>query len=513
MAISNKAQETNANNRTKLNLVLGTIITICVLALIAWNNGVFQTDKNPVVANIGDESFTAAQVEFYYNQQLNSTYNLAQMYAQMGMQSKYDPTLDPDEQFYNEQKNYTYADYFRDTALEQLQNTTVLMSEASLNDFTLSEEAIASVDAQLQQIDEQLLQYSVTYGGSESYYFSLLYGEHMTKALMRELISDATLASEYANVQLETFDITDEERDAYYADNTSTLDSYNYRFFYIPVTPETDVDEEGEALAATEEQIATAKEEALDSANKAKRSIRRGQAFNKVAADYVAEEYKASFEDENFNLISSQIGQRISAPYAHWLLDDARKKNEVDVVENGDSGYYIVQFLGRDRLEDSYQTLNLNSVLVLAERNEDELPSEEQLSTAKTAAEDLSQNWTNALTTGTGDTFLTELTDYQNEALADVTREDYNSDFTSWAFEARKTLPTETFIVEELEDNNVVGYRVMQITDFGDAEWSYYATTALQNEAYDAWYTEKQDEFLIEKNEFIDLVGAKTDAN
>ncbi len=508
MSTSKKNQQASTDNKGKLYFLMGTVITICVLALIAWNNGLFQGDKNPTVATIGEESITLTDAQYYYNEMSNQTYSMAQLYTQMGMEPEYDVSKPATEQFYNEEDNYTYADYFRDGALEQLQFIAILTKQAELADYTLSDEGIASVDAQMQQIDEQLLQYSVTYGGSESYYFSAIYGDTMTKSHLRELIADAVLASEYATIKTASFNIEAEEMETYYTDNAAKLDSYTYRYFFLPITPETDVDENGEALPATEDQIATAKQAVLDSANKAKNLIARGNSFNQVAMDFVGEENNAPFEDENYNFVSNILGSEISASYVSWLYDDTRSAGDVTVFENGDSGVYVIKFLNRERLEESYETLTLNSVLVLADREGDTLPTEDALSTAKEKAQELSQNWTDALIANTNDAFLSELTDYQSELLTDVTRSSYSPDFTTWAFEPRQELPSETYVDQEIENGNVVGYRVMQIAEFGDVQWKYSATNALQMDAYADWYDDMKAESYIEKTDSLALIGS-----
>ncbi len=99
------------------------------------------------------------------------------------MDMGYDTSLSPSEQTYNEEDGTTYADYFLQQALDQLQRVTILCDAAEQEGYTLSEEGKQSVEDNM----DALYTYSVQSGaGSEESYLRMIYGRNMTKSSSRK---------------------------------------------------------------------------------------------------------------------------------------------------------------------------------------------------------------------------------------------------------------------------------------------------------------------------------------
>ena len=354
-------------SKAKLYLVIGIILGIIVAALLIWNSGIFQ--KNAVAATVGDQEFTIPQLSYYYNAQISNKRQEAQMYQQFGMTPDYNTDLAPEEQYYNEAEGVTYADYFLDQALNALKEDTILCTEAKNAGYTLSSAGEASIAENL----DALHMYSTQSGYSESAYLKLLYGQYMTKSLFKEMLANSILANEYAQAKQAEFTYSDDELNTYYDEHKADLDTYEYRYCYISNQPETATDEDGNAVEPTEEETAAAQAAAQANAEAMVAAVQGGTPFNEAAQAAQDEESAENFKDEEYNHVTDLLGQNIDNTYKAWLQDEARTVGEVTSLETS-AGYCVVQFLGREKSEDTYQTINYRNILVLSETTDTEVP-------------------------------------------------------------------------------------------------------------------------------------------
>lgn len=511
-------------DRTKLHIFFGIIIAVFVIAVILLGHGFFEKNGNVAAATIGDKTFEVTDVEYYYYQVYNSTYNMSKMYASYGMQGGYDISKSPDEQMYDAQAGKTYADYFRETALNQLQQVTILNDEAKKANYTLSAEGKASVASQMKQIDTSLLQYSVKYGGKEAYYLKMMYGQNMTKSLLKDLITKATLAEEYATKRSNEFTYDKEALNNYYGEHTADLDSYDYRFCLIAADPKTEVDAEGKKAEPTEEQTAAAMEVARQAAEAMASRVRSGKDFNTVAKDYADEATKEKFSDPEYNHTIDSLGSSLTSVYGEWLKDTKRKANDVGVVKEDGSGYYVVQFLNRERRENSYQTVDVNSILIQSETtssqddkgNPVEKPTQDQLAAAHKKAEDILAQYNNTADKSS-DAFLAlaskdaKAGEPKSEVLSKVSRNTYGADFDKWAFTPGTASLGSTTIVDATDSSgNVIGYRIMYLNAMGQIRWEYGAESALRNADYEKWYTSMKEQYPITQKDGMKLVNVNS---
>ena len=129
------------SKKAKLYWAIGIIIAILVAALLIWHTFFFgKQNANATAATVGDQTYTTTEVSYYYYSVANGFTQQAQAYQQMGMDMGYDPSLSPSEQTYNEEEGTTYADYFLEQALDQLQQVSILCREAEAAGYTLSAE-------------------------------------------------------------------------------------------------------------------------------------------------------------------------------------------------------------------------------------------------------------------------------------------------------------------------------------------------------------------------------------
>lgn len=513
-------------SKAKLYLVIGIILGIIVAALLIWNSGIFQ--KNAVAATVGDQEFTIPQLSYYYNAQISNKRQEAQMYQQFGMTPDYNTDLAPEEQYYNEAEGVTYADYFLDQALNALKEDTILCTEAKNAGYTLSSAGEASIAENL----DALHMYSTQSGYSESAYLKLLYGQYMTKSLFKEMLANSILANEYAQAKQAEFTYSDDELNTYYDEHKADLDTYEYRYCYISNQPETATDEDGNAVEPTEEETAAAQAAAQANAEAMVAAVQGGTPFNEAAQAAQDEESAENFKDEEYNHVTDLLGQNIDNTYKAWLQDEARTVGEVTSLETS-AGYCVVQFLGREKSEDTYQTINYRNILVLSETTDTEvpvtdasavtdgtadeaastetetvsLPSAEQLAAAEEEANSLLEQFESgeqtaesfaALATANSDD---EVTSANGGLTENANRDSLSSDLTEWLFAADRKAGDTTILDYKDSSGRVVGYQILYVDSLGDIAWRYAATTALQADDYQAWYTEVEGNYPAELTE------------
>lgn len=509
-------------NHSKRNLAIGVIIIAAVAALIIWNN-FFRDNTNVTAAKIGEQTFDATEVNYYYAQVYNNTVQMSSLYTQLGMPG-YDTNLSAKEQIYDEESGKTYEDYFRETALSSMQEIVALKAEAAKAGYTLSQEGRDNVDAQIKAIEDGLMQYTIKYGGREAYYLQASYGKGMTKGKLKAILTDVILAEEYAKARAQEFTYDDATIDQYYQENKADLDSYDFHTFFVAANPEAGTNEDGTPAEPTEEQKTAAMKTARDTANAMAAKVRGGQDFLIAAQNAAPEEDKADYVD-GYTLTSDALGSKVSGAYASWVKDAGRRAGEITVVEDGTNGCYVVQFVAREKRDASLETVDVNSILFTAEVTETtdadgkttSAPTEEQLAAAKTSADAMLAQW-KASTDQSAEAFLALAPSSSNEkdpqaskheALA---RNTFGTDFDKWAFTPGAVKVGDTALVEATDQSGaVIGYRLVQITALGQSRWLYTAENALRTKDYDAWFEEIKPNYPITQEEAgMKLVGPMT---
>ena len=333
----------NDSSKAKLYWTVGIIIAVAVAALLIWHTFFYGTE-NGTAATVGDQEFSTVEVTYYYNTVANNYINQAQQYKAYGIDMGYDTDKSPAEQTYNEEEGTTYADYFLDQALTQLQRTAILCEEASKEGYTLSADGEKAVQDNM----TALYTYSVQSGaGSEEAYLRAIYGSKMSKSLFKDLLTQAILADDYATHTSETFTYTDEQLKKYYNENKNDLDSYEYRYCYVNADfPEQKTDADGNTVDLTAAQKQTAMDGAKTKADSMLAAVQAGTAFNTAAQDVLDETSAESYSDPEYNH-KNDLGSALTSTYQSWLTDGSRKAGDITSIEVADTGYCVVQFLGR----------------------------------------------------------------------------------------------------------------------------------------------------------------------
>lgn len=477
---NNKAEEKSSRMHVVYGVV-GVVIAVLAIALLVWDSGFFQ--KRTTAVTIDGEDFTPAVVQYYYHNAMTETL----YYAQMGMNTGFDSSVDPKDQVKDEESGTTWYDYFLDQGLTSLTQVTMLNHAAEKEGYTLPAAGQAYVDASIEQTAQ-----SVRASGYSSleHYLRTNFGSYMTEKLYKEILTAQTIATYYQQDHQDNLTYSDEELEAYYQENKNNLDTFNYSVFTVQASIETTTtDEEGNSVDLTDEE----KQAAFDTA-KAQAQATAQEIQNKLAAGSDAADLAEEYSDKLYSstVHQSQMGSSFSSSsYAQWLYDAARQAGETTIVENDQSdsyvfNYYVVQIDSRTR--DEAATADVRHVLVSAGSN----PTDEQFTQAEEKAQSLLDGWKS----GSADEESFAVMAVQNTAdrgsqssgglYTGVSRYDgFIEDFTNWCLDSSRQ-PGDTGLVKNT-GSSTQGWHIMYFVGWNDPAWKVTAKNALASEATNEW--------------------------
>ena len=491
---SQKAAKEQKKTRTKW--IVGSILVVLLIAfIIIGNSNLFYTAQKAV--KIGDKSYSVAEFNYEY---MSAYQQYNQLYSQyVGDASK----CAPDAKYTESEDFETWDDFYKDAAIKSLARKQALCDLAEKDGVTLTEEEIKEVDDSLAQLADMAKQYGY---GSAGKFLTANYGNGVTEKLARELMLRDALANKYQTQYQENLTYTDEELQAAYNENKSEYDNYSFSAYLVQAETESSTDDDGnETKTATPEAMAAAKDiadqilakSAGDAEGQAERfaaavaelgapqtTTQNDEQGNPVLDDEgnpVTTETPAA-PDESENMQGSSITS-YAMPYGDWLKDTARVPGDMTVVEQENTGYYVVLFQGRD--ENTYNTVNVRHILIQAEAGEDGSYSDEAMAAAKAKIEEIKAEYDEGEKTETA--FGTLATKYSSDTgsaangglYENVPKGQMVKEFNDWIYDSARQ-PGD---VEIIEDSSYHGYHLMYFVGQGDIYQNVLARNALSSKA------------------------------
>ena len=284
----------------------------------------------------------------------------------------------------------TWDDYFKDAAKKNLVQVTALCDAAEKAGVTLDEDDQHEIDEQFSYIELAAKQYKYN---SVSKYLQAAYGNGATKKVVRHMMELSQLATKYSQQQYDSYTYTPEEIEASYAKNANAYDTYSYQYYFVQADTEDTTGDDGNTTSKTTDATMAA---AKATADKIAAATHDADSFAAaVEANVPAKESEdgaatAPSVTDNTDTKGSGFS---SAVYADWLYSADRHANDVTVVEQENSGYYVVLFESRDN--NQYNTVNVRHILIKAEDSDsDGTYSDEDKQKAKDAIDDVYERWT-----------------------------------------------------------------------------------------------------------------------
>jgi len=469
--IEKQRAEKHTKRMKRVWTLVGILLVLLLAAVIILNSNLFYTHLSAVT--IGDESYTAAEVGFYYH---TTYYRFAKenenYLGLMGL----DPQKSLSSQSFGEDQ--TWAEYFREQAISELTQMTVLWKEAQAAGFELDEEAKTALQNELSGLSN-----AATQGGFSNVdqFLAGSYGKGLNYDTVAKLLERSYIAQAYAAEKQTSFSYTDSELLDYYEKNADRFDNFNYLQCYVNGSGKDE--KEGD------------KETAMSEAKELADSI--------VEADI---ESRDDFEAKALEVTGEQAteadtaGASLSSDYSEWMTDASRTEGDTTVVESS-SGYYVLYFIGRNN--NDYNLVNVRHILIKAEADDEGKYTDEAKEAAEAKAEEILAEYDKG-----------EKTEDSFAALADLHSQDSGSDtkgglyegvykgqmvkeFSDWCFDEKRQ-PGDTGIVFN-EDSNYCGYHVMYYAGQGKNYRLGVADKDMRSADYTTWYDEVSPNYPVSR--------------
>ena len=519
--------------------IVGVLVALFVVVIVLLNTNLLYTGTTSVT--VGDYKFTNAEYQYYYTTAYNNfTYQYGSYASLLGL----DTSADLDEQTVQsslftmlgleipeslqpadeeETAEFTWDDYFRETALQNMAQVTAIWDAAVKAGYTLSEEAAEEIDSTIASFETMATANNLR--GADGY-AAVIYGKGVTASLVRELLERAYIAEEYSADIYESFEYSADEINAYYDENADAFDAISFDYYLVEAekveVTETVTDEEtGEETEETNEEVTDeTMAEAEEEADSLLEAAQAGDlSFAEAVTGTMGEEAEATE-------IKSLFGYSVTSGYgvmAEWLLDSAREPGDMAVLENEGVGYYVVCFNSRSDNSD-YNGVAFRHILVNVEdEDEDGEFSEEEIEAAEQKIQEIRDEWisdgetedafaalANANSDDTGSNG-SSLYSTEGGLYEHVAKDQMVEPINDWIFDdARQSGDSEIIYVES---SNYTGYHLVYFV--GEDGYSYHdclalyglgytnAPQGLRQPDYEAWQSELIAQFPVSVNGFV----------
>ena len=449
-----QAQASRSFKRKAILVVV--VVAVLLAASLVINSNLLQRTLPAV--KIGSTSYTAAETDVFYRSTYNSYYSNYSSYIQslfgsdtdvdsyVKMFTGLDRSVALDQQMYNEEQ--TWADYMLELTQENMQQVTALCEDAQRSGYSLSQEALDDIEAEISSLETNAKQYGYS---SLEQFLTMNYGKGVTADVLRSVMQKMETASHYAAQVDEGRSYTDEQKEAYYAAHADELDNISYYSIllsssnsaFAPQTEEETAEtaEEAPAAEGTEalteaapaeepvaEDAAPAEEPVVEDAAPEEAPVAEAEAAapassSNLSADGVtvatgtelseeeeaarvaaaraaAERLSWSPDPESFVAacaeygstpsLQTTAGENLPDALREWLVSPERWSGEMTSIET-DSGAYAVCFIGRDN--NDYPVRAMRHILVEIQADEDGVYTDEAVATAMEKIRDIQDQW------------------------------------------------------------------------------------------------------------------------
>ena len=453
-----KDEQAKDRRSNALYIAIAVIFVIVGIVVTVANSKVIE--RNADAVTIGNETYTAADVSYFYNTIYSSFVSKNSYYLSVyGLDTS--KSLKEQDCPIN---GSTWYDYFRDQALESLKSYALLAQKAEAEGFDASEEVEQSVQETLSDLDAS----AASAGYTRAQYIKAVCGPLVNEKVFERNIRMMALAQAYSNSYSDSLSYTSDEVQAAYDADPKSYQSVDIEYILFS---------SGAGSDATDEEKAQLLDEAKQKAETALSRYAQGEAFDAIGED---------MEGSYAHVAYAANG---SSDMLTWAFDDARQAGDTTVATYGETGYYAVLFHSRSR--NDYHAVSVRHILVDSEDKANELLQQyndgEKTEDAFAALAVANSTDSNASSGG---------------LYTDIYRGQMVSEFEDWCFDPSRQAG-DTGIVQ-----TSYGYHVMYFV--GQSEnpyWYDQAESSLKNDAYNEWYAAITDGVEAEQLSGMKYVG------
>ncbi len=468
------------------NNIIGGIIAVVVLGLVFWNQGFYQSST--AAFTIDGTKYTAAHVQLYYTDVLYGA--LMGNYSPEEGGADYDFQTPANEQAYS--SNATWHDFFTEEAARTLAEIHVLSQTAKSSGYKLPEEALNTIADTKSNLDTIWIGYSTSkkafiksqYGMSESDYLAVLEMELYANYFQSELY--------------ENFEFSDAEYEAYYADNTASLDVITYSQFQFVASHTPQYDEDGNELEMTEEDEVIF--EGMKTIMEAQATDAQLALVDGATLEEVEEEF-GEFISHSYlhnQVVTSKLTATDSA--SNWILNEEREVGEIAKTSDtvGNNVYYSVTvYEGRERA--TANVVDLRHILIPANLEDPYGEIEDEMwDESKEYAQEILDQWVadgadaEAFAQLAMDNSQDPTTASDGGLLSSVTLYDgYDENLTAWFSDSSRK--EGDYAIVEHSQTYPHGWNIVYFEEMGLPLWEENTRINLSNEKITAWKEDTLD--------------------
>lgn len=475
-------QERKAQKRSNLifSVVAVLFVAVAVVSLV-WNSGILQ--KNASALTINGESYSPAEVQYYYTNSyrsfLNENYDYLSFFG-LDMNS----SLKTQECFLLE--DGTWHDYFLEDAAKTMQDVQALNAAAAKDAaFQWNDAMQAEYDEYMATMEAARADYNETYSANLEVepYIQLVYGPLMTKDVYEAETRRTIIAQTFSNDYADSLEYSDSEIDQHYAENKKTYDQVSYESIRVSGAAATK-DADGNDITPTDADKAAAMAEAKKLAEQLLEEYENGAALSALGEEH---------EDEA-SLTTTETGTWSDSVLNNWLFDESRAAGDFALLEDTDgSAYYVVEFKARARQE--YNTVNVRHILIpfgTGDKVEGDEGYEEQQKlldeAAKAQAQDILTEWKNGAATEESFAELAKenSTDTGSASNGGLYENVYKGamvpEFEDWCFAEGRAAGDTGLVASDY------GYHVMYFVGEDMPYWKMQVSNSMMSDDYTEWY-------------------------
>ena len=227
-----RLEEEKKNRKTRNKFILVGVIVVLMIALVIFVNSRLFYNVTTALT-IGDTNYSVARMNYEYQK---AYMNFNQTYGQY-FGSLIDTSKSLKEQSCPFDANGgTWDDYFKQSAETNLTQLSAVYAKAIAEGYALTEDEAAEIDTAVESYR--------TYGKSIGFatlnkFLSAYFGTGNSEKTIRANMAEELIASRYADDVYASFTYTDDEIDAYYAENADSYDRVNvlYTLISMPIPP------------------------------------------------------------------------------------------------------------------------------------------------------------------------------------------------------------------------------------------------------------------------------------
>lgn len=455
-----KDEQAKDRRSNALYIAIAVIFVIVGIVVTVANSKVIE--RNADAVTIGNETYTAADVSYFYNTIYNSFVSKNSYYlSAYGL----DTSKSLKEQDCPVTDGGTWYDYFRDQALSSMTSYSLLAQKAEAEGFDGSEAVEQSVQDTFADLDAA----AASAGYTRAQYIKAVCGPLVNEKVFERNVRLEALAQAYSADHVNSLEYSDDEIQAAYDADPKSYQSVDIEYILFS---------SGAGSDATDEEKAELLEQAKQKAETALSRYAQGEAF-----DAIGEDMEGTY-DHAANVTNG------TSDMLTWAFDDARQEGDTTVAAYGEKGYYAVLFHSRSR--NDYHAVSVRHILVDSEEKANDILKQYN-DGEKT--EDAFAALAVANSTDPGSASNGGL--YSN-----IYKGQMVSEFENWCFDSARQAGD----VGIVQTSN--GYHVMYFVSTNENPYWYdQAETSLKSSAYNEWYAAITDGVEAEQLSGMKYVG------